>query len=96
MYCKEQAMICDSCRRGHVTKRMEEIAFYQWSNIGRIHCRVIVSIGICDVCHVRSVDQGFDSIFDEAFRREYGRAAKSAVGPQASPGPLTTEAAGLG
>jgi hypothetical protein len=53
---------------------MEEIAFHQWSDIGRICCRVTVSIGVCDVCHAKSVDPGADKILDEAFQREYDKA----------------------
>jgi hypothetical protein len=71
---KEEATVCEFCRKGHVTKRMEEIAFHQWSNIGRIRCRVTVSTGVCDVCHAKSVDPGVDKIFDEAFQREYDKA----------------------
>jgi len=51
---------------------MEDIAFRQWSDIGRITCRVTVSIGVCDVCGAKS-GLGIDKIFDEAFQREYDK-----------------------
>jgi hypothetical protein len=37
---KEETTICEFCRKGHVRKRKEDIAFRQWSDIGRISCRV--------------------------------------------------------
>jgi hypothetical protein len=63
---------CEFCRKGNVRNRMEDIAFRQWSDIGRISCRVIVSIGVCDVCGARS-GLGIDKVFDEAFQREYDK-----------------------
>jgi hypothetical protein len=76
---RKNTTICEFCRRGHITKSTKEIAFYQWSDLGRIRCRATISIGVCDVCHARSVDPGADKIFDEAFRREYDRAAMIAT-----------------
>ena len=32
--------ICEICKRGRVTKRMEKMAFRQWSDKGYIQCRV--------------------------------------------------------
>lgn len=68
-----QATVCEGCRRGQVIKRREETAFRQRSDIGFIHCRVAVLIGVCDVCDARWVDPGADKIFDEAFQQEYER-----------------------
>jgi hypothetical protein len=69
---KEETTICEFCRKGHVHKRKEDIAFRQWSDIGRISCRVTVSMGVCDGCGARS-GSGIDKIFDEAFQREYDK-----------------------
>ena len=65
--------ICEICKRGRVTKRMEEMAFRQWSNKGYIQCRVTILVGTCDSCRVKSLDPGSDKILDEAFRREYDK-----------------------
>jgi hypothetical protein len=81
---KQEATICEFCRKGHVTKRMKEIGFHQWSDIGRICCRVTVSIGVCDVCDAKSVNPGVDKIFDEAFRREYDKAVTIVARPRHS------------
>ena len=65
--------ICEICKRGRVTKRMEEMAFRQWSDKGYIQCRVTILVGTCDNCRVKSLDAGSDKILDEAFRREYDK-----------------------
>jgi hypothetical protein len=70
---EESTTMCEFCKRGQVTKRMEEIAFRQPSDIGYIRCRVAVSIGFCDVCEATSVDPGVDKILEQAFQHEYAR-----------------------
>jgi hypothetical protein len=69
----EDKPICEICQKGHVTKRVEEMAFRQWSEKGYIHCRVAILMGTCDHCRVKSLDPGADKILDEAFQREYGK-----------------------
>jgi hypothetical protein len=65
--------ICDICRKGHLTLKMEEIAFRQWSDKGYIRCRVTMSVGTCDKCGAKSLPLDSDEIFDAAFQREYGK-----------------------
>ena len=65
--------ICEICKRGCVTKRMEEMAFRQWSDKGYIQCGFTILVGTCDSCRVKSLDPGSDKILDEAFRREYDK-----------------------
>ena len=69
---QREATICEFCRKGHVSERMEDIAFHQRSDLGRISCRVSVPIGICDACRARSAS-GIDRILDESFQREYDK-----------------------
>ena len=69
----DEPSVCEICKRGHVTKRMEEMAFRQWSDKGYIQCRVTILVGTCDHCRVKSLDPGSDKILDEVFRREYGK-----------------------
>jgi hypothetical protein len=64
--------ICEICKRGRVTKRMEEMAFRR-SDKGYIQCRVTILVGTCGNCRVKSLDPGSDKILDEAFRREYDK-----------------------
>jgi hypothetical protein len=73
---KEENTICEFCRKGHVIQRLEDIAFRQWSDLGWISCRVAVSIDVRDVCNGRTLPEG-DKILDEAFQREYDKAANS-------------------
>jgi len=56
MAAEDEPAICEICNQGRVTKRMEEMAFRQWSDKGYIHCRVTVLIGTCDHCRVKSLD----------------------------------------
>jgi len=73
MAVEDEPVICEICKQGRVTKRMEEMAFRQGSDKGYIHCRVTILVGICDHCHVKSLDPGSDKILDEAFQREYDK-----------------------
>jgi hypothetical protein len=73
MAAEDQPTICDICQKGHVIKRMEEMAFRQWSDKGYIHCRVTLLIGTCDHCRAKVFDPGSDKILDETFQREYGK-----------------------
>jgi hypothetical protein len=79
----EETTICEFCRKGHVIQRLEDIAFRQWSDLGWISCRVAVSIDVCDVCNARTLPGG-DKILDEAFQREYDKAANSSLGRRAA------------
>jgi len=73
MAVEDEPVICEICKQGRVTKRMEEMAFRQWSDKGYIHCRVTVLVGTCNNCHVKHLDPGSDKILDEAFQREYDK-----------------------
>jgi hypothetical protein len=73
MAVEDEPVICEICKQGRVTKRMEEMAFRQWSDKGYIQCRVTILVGTCDSCRVKSLDPGSDKILDEAFRREYDK-----------------------
>ena len=64
---------CDFCKQGRVTMRMEEIEFRQWSDKGNVHCRVRISVGVCNHCQSKSLDPESDRIFDAAFRLEYDK-----------------------
>ena len=44
---------CDFCKRGHVTKRYEQVSFHQWTDKGYIFCSVDVPVGVCDCCGSR-------------------------------------------
>ena len=67
------AVCCDFCKKGHLTWRLEEMAFRQSSDKGYVHCRVELSVGTCDNCGLKSLEPGSDRIFDAAFQREYGK-----------------------
>jgi len=69
----QQSPICEFCKQGRLTERMEEIAFWQESDRGSVHCRVMILVGNCDNCGRKSPDSGSDKIMDEAFQREYDK-----------------------
>jgi hypothetical protein len=51
--------------------RTEEMAFWQSSDKGYVHCRVELSIGTCQSCGTKSVKPGSDQILEAAFQKEY-------------------------
>ena len=73
MAVEDEPVICEICKQGRVTKRMEEMAFRQWSDKGYIHCRVTILIGTCNNCHAKYLEPGADKVLDEAFQREYDK-----------------------
>ncbi len=64
---------CLLCQTGHVVKRIEELAFRQWTDKGYVHCRVTIPIGTCDTCGARTWDQAGENVIEEAVRREYDK-----------------------
>jgi hypothetical protein len=73
MAAEDEPITCELCKKGRVTRRMEEMAFRQLSDKGYVHCRVMVLISTCDNCHAKSLDPGAENILDEAFQREYDK-----------------------
>jgi len=73
MAVEDEPVICEICKQGRVTKRMEEMAFRQWSDKGYIHCRATILIGTCNNCHRKYLEPGADKVLDEAFQREYDK-----------------------
>jgi hypothetical protein len=73
MAVKSEPTVCHFCKSGHISQRMREIAFRQWSDKGYVHCRASVMMGVCDHCQASALAPGADRILDEAFRQEYER-----------------------
>ncbi len=73
MAAENESIICEFCKKGRVKRRLDEMAFRQWSDKGYVHCRVTIWIGTCDNCHAKSLDPEANKIFDEAFQREYDK-----------------------
>ena len=69
----DEPIMCQICKKGRITKRMEEMAFRQWSDKGYIHCQVTIAMGVCDRCGAKSLDPGSEKILDEAFQRDYNK-----------------------
>ena len=69
----DEPVMCEICKKGRVTKRMEEMAFRQWSDKGYVHCRVTILMGTCNKCRAKSLDPGSEKILDQAFQREYDK-----------------------
>ena len=73
MAVEDEPVICEICKQGRVTKRMEEMAFRQWSDKEYIHCRATILIGTCNNWHQKSFGPGAENILNEAFQREYDK-----------------------
>jgi hypothetical protein len=73
MAAKSETTVCDFCKTGHISQRVRDVAFRQWSDKGYVHCRASVMMGVCDHCQASMPAPGADKILDEAFRREYDR-----------------------
>lgn len=64
---------CIFCRNGRIAWNIEEMTFRQRSDKGDIVCSVKISIGTCDICGSRTLQPQSDRMFEEAFKREYGK-----------------------
>jgi len=73
MAAEDEPIVCEFCQKGHIIKRMQELAFRQWSDKGYVYCRVTTLTSTCDHCPVTSWDPGTDKILEEAFQREYDK-----------------------
>jgi hypothetical protein len=73
MAAEDEPVICEICKKGHVVKRAEQLAFRQWSDKGYVHCQVKVVMGTCNNCGARSLAPGSEKILDRAFQREYDK-----------------------
>ena len=64
-------MRCSFCRNGRMQRAAEEMTFFQSSDKGNIRCCAIVTVNICNICGMRTLDEDANKIMDEAFQREY-------------------------
>jgi hypothetical protein len=72
MAIEDEAVFCEFCEKGRLIKSVQEIKFRQLSRKGYVHCRVMITVGVCDLCGHRC-QPGVDQILDEAFQREYDK-----------------------
>jgi hypothetical protein len=73
MAAEDEPVVCEICKKGHMAKRAEELAFRQWSDKGYVHCQVRVFMGTCNNCGAKSLAPGSEKILDGAFQREYDK-----------------------
>jgi hypothetical protein len=73
MATEDELISCLFCKKGRLIKSAEEMKFQQWSRKGYVHCRVMVTVGVCDLCGARLLEPGTDQILDEAFKREHAK-----------------------
>lgn len=66
----DESGACPVCKRGHLTKRTHEIAFFQQTHKRPVYCRVAVPMRSCAACGFKTLDEGADALMDEAVRRE--------------------------
>jgi hypothetical protein len=67
----DNVTVCDFCHQKRVGWRIEDIAFWQWSDRGYVHCRVRLPVGTCQNCGAHSLEEGSDKLFDAAFLEAY-------------------------
>jgi hypothetical protein len=73
MATEDEFNVCVSCKKGRLINTMEEMKFHQWSKKGYVHCHAMITVGVCDFCGARSLEQKVDRILDEAFQQEYDK-----------------------
>ena len=64
----------NSAIKDEFIKSVQEMKFRQLSTMGYIHCRMMITVGVCDLCGHQWVQPGTDQILDEAFKRECDKA----------------------
>jgi hypothetical protein len=64
---------CDSCKIGIVDKRMQQIAFHQWTDKGYVFCRALVPMGVCNHCGAKTWDEEAEQIIERTVRDEYDK-----------------------
>jgi hypothetical protein len=69
----DDAQRCDFCKRGHVTRHNQQLAFRQWTDKGYVFCRTEVPVGICDRCGARHWSTEAEAIVEGAVQSEYGK-----------------------
>ncbi len=67
------ALRCDFCRNGQVTRRNQEVAFRQWTDRGYVFCQVEIPIGICDRCGSKHWNEDAEALIEQAVRYEYDK-----------------------
>ena len=64
------ADVCDVCTRGMIVRKVQDIAFHQWTTKGNVFCRVAVPLVICSECGASSSNEAAEAIIEEAVKRE--------------------------
>jgi hypothetical protein len=64
---------CPFCKKGHFTKRTQQLAFHQWTDKGYVFCRLTLTLDVCDNCGWRDWSDDVEAMIDEAVRREYDK-----------------------
>ena len=64
---------CAVCGHSSVVRANEEIGFYQWTDRGRVFCRVEIPLSRCDNCGAKEWNEEAEAIIEEAVRREYDK-----------------------
>jgi hypothetical protein len=67
------AVLCEFCRRGLVTKRAEQIAFYQLTDKGYVYCCTTVPVSVCGECLAKTFDDTAEDLLKEAVEQAYGK-----------------------
>jgi hypothetical protein len=70
---EDKSIVCDFCNKGQIIHSFKELKLKQLADVGYVHFRAMLKVGVCDHCGGRSTEPGDDRILDEAFQREYAK-----------------------
>jgi hypothetical protein len=75
MAAEDEPVVCEICKKGHVVKRAEKLAFRQWSDKGYVHCQVRVFMGTCNKCGAKIARSGIGEDLGRSFSTGIRQAA---------------------
>jgi len=64
---------CPFCKADRLGRRIDRIAFHQWTDRGRVVCRLSVPTGICNNCGARVWGGESETLVAQAVKHEYDK-----------------------
>ena len=62
---------CPFCKRDRLRPRIDRIAFHQWTDKGRVVCRLSVPTEICNNCGASIWGSESEALIGQAVQHEY-------------------------
>ena len=64
---------CPFCKRDQLRRRIDSLAFHQWTDKGRVFCQLAVPAEICNNCGARVWGGESETLIAQAVQREYDK-----------------------